>query len=130
MTTPPLPPLPPYAEVLGLSLTEDGALMMPFGDGIVGRPGFLHGGAISGLLELAAFRAVHTALADRAVRIKPINITVDFMRGGRPRDTFAIGHVSRLGTRIANVEAVAWQDNRDTPIAAARINLLLKRPRA
>lgn len=123
-------PLPPYADVLGLSLTEDGTLRMPFADDIVGRPGFVHGGAISGLLELAAYRAVHAALADPAVRIKPINITVDFMRGGRPRDTFAIGHVARLGTRIANVEAVAWQEDRDTPIAAARINLLLKRPRS
>ena len=28
---------------------------MPFDEDVVGRPGFLHGGAIAGLLEFAAF---------------------------------------------------------------------------
>ena len=50
--------LPPYAEILRVSVeAEDGAppvLLMPFADDVLGRPGFLHGGAISGLLEMAA----------------------------------------------------------------------------
>jgi acyl-coenzyme A thioesterase PaaI-like protein len=46
--------LPPYAELLGLR-TEPGAegetlCVMPFREEVVGRPGFLHGGAIAGLL--------------------------------------------------------------------------------
>jgi hypothetical protein len=35
--------------------------------------------------------------------------------------------VERLGKRMANVEAYAWQGERDRPIAAARINFLLER---
>ncbi|HEU0043867.1 MAG TPA: PaaI family thioesterase, partial [Sphingomonas sp.] len=35
--------------------------------------------------------------------------------------------VTRLGTRIANVEAVAWQDDRAKPIASARMNYLIVR---
>ena len=55
-------PLPPYADFLGVRTEpgEDGELLfvMPFGDRVTGRPGYLHGGAISGLLEFAAFGAL------------------------------------------------------------------------
>jgi uncharacterized protein (TIGR00369 family) len=124
--------LPPYAEFLGVVAErgEDGALRfrLPFADTVVGRPGFLHGGAISGLLELAAVGTVMDALRDDpAASVKPINVTVDFMRGGRPRETIAAATVTRLGTRIANVVATAWQDDPDKPIASARMNLLIRR---
>ncbi|WP_375429508.1 PaaI family thioesterase, partial [uncultured Sphingomonas sp.] len=93
-----------------------------------GRPGFLHGGAISGLLEMAAIVALRHALAEEGGgRIKPVNVTVDFMRGGRDKPTRAAGIVTRLGGRVANVEAAAWQDDRDRPIASARMNYLLVR---
>ncbi len=60
-------------------------------------------------------------------RIKPVNVTVDFMRGGRDHPTRALGSVTRLGGRVANVEAVAWQEDRGRPIASARMNYLLVR---
>ena len=124
--------LPPYATLLGLSRirADDGELLyvMPFADAVVGRPGFLHGGAIAGLLEFAALGALYEALGSHeGVTVKPINVTVDFMRGGTQHDTFAAATVTRLGKRIANVEAHAWQLNRAKPIAAAHMNLLLKR---
>lgn len=123
--------LPPYARLLGLTTgrDEDGRLTwtMPFASAVVGRPGFLHGGAIAGLLEFAALGTVYEALGDEPVEVKPINVTVDFMRGGTDRDTFAGATITRLGQRIANVEAVAWQQDRTKPIASARMNLLLRR---
>ena len=100
---------------------------MPFEEDVVGRPGFLHGGAIAGLLEFAAFTTLVRELNDESVTMKPITVTVDYMRGGTDRDTFASATVERLGARIANVEAFAWQKERSTPIAAARINFLLDR---
>ncbi|MCH4893150.1 MULTISPECIES: PaaI family thioesterase [unclassified Sphingomonas] len=126
--------LPPYADLLGLTfdapVAADGApvLVMPFTRDVIGRPGFLHGGAIGGLLEMAAIVALYHALGDDPARVKPINVTVDFMRGGRDKPTRAIGIVTRVGTRIANVEAIAWQDDRDRPIASARMNYLIQRP--
>lgn len=123
--------LPPYAETLGLVLEgEEGGvpvLTMPFADKVMGRPGFLHGGAIGGLLEMAAIAALHRALGDEPARLKPINVTVDFMRGGRDQLTHAAGKVTRLGRRVANIEAEAWQEARAKPIAAARMNVLLIR---
>jgi len=124
--------LPPYAQLLGLAVERDGAgapvLVMPFGNHVLGRPGFLHGGAISGLMEMAAIVALYDALAgEGGGEVKPVNVTVDFMRGGRDKPTRSRGIVTRLGTRVANVEATAWQDDPAKPIAAARMNYLIVR---
>lgn len=124
--------LPPYADTLGLSIDPDDVdgctLIMPYADAVLGRPGFLHGGAISGLMEMAAIVALRRALAgEGGGRIKPINVTVDFMRGGRDKLTYSKGLVTRLGKRVANVEATAWQDDPAKPIAAARMNYLVVR---
>ena len=124
--------LPPYADLLGLTVAPGGdgppVLVMPYAEGVIGRPGFLHGGAIGGLLEMAAIAALQFALEDEGGgRIKPVNVTVDYMRGGRDKPTYGVGIVTRLGTRVANVEAVAWQDDRAKPIAAARMNYLIVR---
>ncbi len=123
--------LPPYADLLRLSADPEDRtiLVMPFDQGVIGRPGFVHGGAIGGLLEMAAIVALEYALEeDGGGRIKPINVTIDYMRGGREKPTRAQGIVTRLGNRVANVEATAWQDDRSRPIAAARMNYLIVRP--
>lgn len=124
--------LPPYAALLGVTLERDGdgppLLVMPFDDAVVGRPGFLHGGAIAGLLEIAAIVALDDALEQQGGgRVKPVNVTVDFMRGGRDMPTRAAGSVTRLGARIANVDVRAWQDDRSRPIAGARMTFLIAR---
>lgn len=124
-------PLPPYARWLGLSTrrSEQGDLLwvMPFGDQVLGRPGFLHGGAIAGLLEFAALGALYDALEGQPATLKPINVTVDFLRGGTAQETCAAATIARLGKRVANVEAHAWQEDRTRPIAAARMNVLIRR---
>ncbi|WP_129793157.1 PaaI family thioesterase [Sphingosinicella sp. CPCC 101087] len=124
--------LPPYAIFLGISRrrSEEGETLfvMPFADVVLGRPGYLHGGAIAGLLEFAAIGAIYDALGTtEEVTVKPINVTVNFMRGGTQHDTFATATITRLGNRVANVEAHAWQQDRAKPIAAAQMNVLLKR---
>jgi uncharacterized protein (TIGR00369 family) len=125
-------PLPPYARFLGISTrrSEDGALefVMPFGNLVLGRPGYVHGGALAGLLEFAAFGALFEALGTSdAVTVKPINVTVQYMRGATRHDTIASATITRLGKRIANVEAHAWQLDRAKPVAAAQLNILLRR---
>ena len=124
-------PLPPYALFLGLR-TERGTggelmFVMPFGDRVTGRPGYLHGGAIAGLLEFAAFGALFEALGADRPQVKPVNVTIQYMRGGTNHDTYAAAEVTRLGKRVANVEAHAWQLDRTKPIAAAQMNVLLRR---
>lgn len=124
--------LPPYAEALGVSAEREASgrlvVSMDYAAHVRGRPGFLHGGAIAGLLEIAAIATVQDRLgSDDRPRFKPITVTTDFMRGGRDKRTYAAAVISRLGSRLANVESFAWQDDEATPIAAARLNFLLAR---
>lgn len=125
------PMLPPYAQALGIAVDHHEAhlpvLAVDFTDRIQGRPGFLHGGALSGLMEMAAIAALKAELARRGVdgRIKPVNVSVEFMRGGTAQRTFAVGRVTRAGRRLAVVSAEAWQEDRAKPIATALINVLL-----
>lgn len=124
--------LPPYAKALDMEVIDRSGpapvIGMPFADKVQGRPGYLHGGAISGLLEMAAVSALHQALAERdtEVSFKQVNVTIDFMRGGTGQQSFAVGSVTRLGRTMANVEATAWQDDMEKPMATAAMHYLLK----
>ena len=76
---------------------------------------------------MAAFAALRSELARRGstARIKPVNLSVEFMRGAGEARTFAIGSVTRAGRRIANLSATAWQGDPDKPVASAWMNVLL-----
>lgn len=127
------PQLPPYARALDMRIEglHDGLplIAMPFDNRVQGRPGFLHGGAISGLLEMSAIAAISHALGERgdAATFKQVNVTVDFMRGGTMRTSYAVGTITRLGRTMANVESRAWQDDPAKPMAIATLHYLLKR---
>jgi uncharacterized protein (TIGR00369 family) len=124
--------LPPYAEALGISIDHDRdgdpVLTMEPSAKVLGRPGFIHGGALSGLMEMAAIAALRAELDRRGeavVKLKPVNVQVEFMRGGTEQATFASGTVTRAGRRVALVNAEAWQDDRSKPIALAQMKVLL-----
>lgn len=124
--------LPPYADALGIEPTRDDngrlVLDLPFGNHVSGRPGFLHGGAIAGLLEIAGIASLYDYLGEEdRPQVKPVTVTTDFMRNGFPKLTHAAGIVTRAGRRMANIESFAWQEDEAKPIAAARMNLLLVR---
>lgn len=123
--------LPPYAKGLGIEIDhdEDGnpVLFVDFTDRIQGRPGFLHGGAMGGLMEMAAMAALRAEMERRGekMKLKPVNIQVEYMRGGTQQRTFAMGKVTRAGRRVALVNAECWQDDRAKPIALAQMKILL-----
>lgn len=123
--------LPPYAQALGIELDhlDDGVpvLAVDFSDRIEGRPGYLHGGALSGLMEMAAIAALQADLArqGKTSQIKPVNVAVEFMHGGKAKRTYARGRLTRSGRRLAVVSAEAWQDDPARPIASALMNIIL-----
>lgn len=127
--------MPPFATTMGMTVDHmHGGLPVityDYGPSVMGRPGFLHGGALSGLLEISAIAALRVTLGqdESNLRIKPVNITINFMRGGRELRTYALGEVTRIGRRVANVEAKAWQDDPAKPIATVFMNFLLSAPR-
>ena len=56
---------------------------------------------------------------------KTIDITVDYLRPGLPRDAYARARVVRSGRRYASVQVEAWQDNRVRLFAAATGHFLM-----
>ncbi len=124
--------LPPYAGLLGITIEPDTpvgdppVLRMDYADALAGRPGHLHGGAIAGLLDMAAYAALVHSLtaAGQHPRFKPIGITIDYVRGGKMKPTFARGRVTKVGSRVATVIVEAWQDE-GKQMAAARLHLLM-----
>lgn len=126
--------MPPFARHMGMAVDhiKDGlpVIAYEYGPIVMGRPGFVHGGALGGLLEIAAIAALRVTLGQEEsnLRIKPVNITINFMRGGRELRTYALGEVTRIGRRVANVEAKAWQEDPAKPIATVFMNFLLSSP--
>lgn len=123
--------LTPYARALGIVLDRmEGdvpVLRVEFANAVQGRPGALHGGAISGLLETAGYALLRGALAgaQRPTAMKPINLTVQFLASGKPRPTFARARIVKLGRRTANLSVEAWQDDPARPIASAVMNVMV-----
>lgn len=119
----------PYAQFLGVRAELRGdelTLIMPFADHLIGNPLLpaLHGGVVGALMELTALTQL--AVAARTEKFpKTIDIGVDYLRSGRPADTFARARVIKRGRRIANVQVEAWQDARDKPIAAMHGHFLM-----
>ncbi len=124
--------LSPYAQTMGFQTERDAegrlVIAMPYGNGVRGRPGFVHGGALAGLLETVAYVTLSEALGtEDTPQLKPINVTATYMRGAMETTTFARATIERLGKRIANIEAVAWQDDPEKPVAIAQMNIMLDR---
>lgn len=119
----------PYARFIGMRIERKGnevTTTLPFAAHLVGNPILpaLHGGVIGAFLEMTGMIQL---IADSATaRIpKPIDITIDYLRSGRPLDTFARATVTKQGRRVANVRAEAWQDDRMKPIAALHGHFLV-----
>lgn len=119
----------PYAAFLGVRAELKGdelTLILPYSEHLVGNPLLpaLHGGVVGALMELTAITQL--AIASKSEKFaKTIDIGVDYLRSGKPVDTYARARVVKIGRRIANVQAEAWQAERSEPIAAMHGHFLV-----
>lgn len=119
----------PYARFLGLLTRREGDLLtvtMPFADKLIGNPVLpaLHGGSTAAMLELTAVAQV-AVLYPRLALPRPINVSVTYLRSGRPLDVHARARISKAGRRVAHVQAEAWQDDEAQPIASLSAHFLV-----
>lgn len=119
----------PYARLLGIDVEAvEGGIecVLPFHADLIGntRLPAIHGGVIGSFLELTAlFRLIdESGLANVP---KPISFTIDYLRSAGPRETRARAEIFKLGRRISHVRVIAWQDERDRPVAAANGKFLM-----
>lgn len=120
----------PYVRFLGIRAQQQGddlTFVLDFGEHLIGNPRLpaLHGGVIGAFLETAAIVQLMWKSESSALP-KTIDIAIDYLRSGRPRDTYAKATLTKHGRRVANVRAEAWQDHPERPIAAAHGHFLLQ----
>ncbi|MEM6488520.1 MAG: PaaI family thioesterase [Pseudomonadota bacterium] len=142
----------PYNAVLGVAVERLGdelTMRLPFAPHLVGNPFLpaLHGGVTGSFLEIAALTQLAwdrlaAALAEEATlpaaqaaqavaeerfaaMPRTVDVTVDYLRRGLPRDSFARARVQKTGRRVAHVHVEAWQEARDRPFAMLRGNFLM-----
>lgn len=119
----------PYVGFLGMEASVDGGAVLarlPFREPLIGNTSLpaIHGGVIGAFLELTALAALSARVPGRG-QARTIDVTIEYLRSGRPEATFAAAEVVKLGRRIANVRVEAWQSDRSKPIAALRGHFLL-----
>jgi acyl-coenzyme A thioesterase PaaI-like protein len=119
----------PYCRWMGISVRNiagDLLGVLSYSDMLIGNAALpaLHGGTLGALLESTAiFQLLWDA--ETVVLPKTIDITVDYLRSGRPVDSFAKAILTRQGRRVANVRVEAWQEDRTRPIAIAHGHFLI-----
>ena len=119
----------PYAGFLGITVDETDGLLcatLASSDHIIGNPALpaIHGGVVGALLETTAILQLLWTQESATVP-KTITITIDYLRSAGAKDTYAVAHVTKLGGRVANVHAYAWQDDPEKPVAALNGNFLI-----
>jgi acyl-coenzyme A thioesterase PaaI-like protein len=124
----------PYMRFLGIGFDRRGDELtgvLNYDDKLIGNPLLpaLHGGVTAAFLEVTAIVTLSWQMiwddmeAGRldAERLTPealprlpktIDLTVDYLRSGLPRDAYARARLNRSGRRYASVHVEAWQDNR------------------
>ncbi len=120
----------PYLGFLGVTVDlSRGELVgkMAYAESNIGNATLpaLHGGTIGALLESTAILQILWE-TEAAIVPKIVTITIDYLRSGKPMDTFARGIITKQGRRIVNVGVEAWQDDRSRPIARANTHFLVE----
>ncbi|OCX66735.1 thioesterase [Thioclava sp. SK-1] len=135
----------PYIGFLGVHFDRRGDELtgiLPFDESLIGNHALraLHGGATAAFLEVTAIIELSFSTywgqieagglidhADAPLPLMPktIDFTVDYLRGGLPRDAYARARVNRSGRRYASVHVEAWQDNRTRLFAQATGHFLM-----
>ncbi|GID07640.1 MULTISPECIES: PaaI family thioesterase [Pseudomonas] len=122
----------PYAELIGVECSRVGdelLFRLPANKDNIGNPLLpaIHGGVIAGFMELSA--ALHLLIFTGSPGVpKIIDFSLDYLRAGQFRDTWARCQVCRQGRRVANVAITAWQSTEAEPIATARAHFKIEEP--
>lgn len=114
----------PYIGFLGIRFDRRGdelTATLPWRDGLTGNPMLpaLHGGVTAAFLEVTAITGLlwsglrQGRIPARSPLILPktIDLTIDYLRPGQPRDAFARARINRSGRRYASVHVETWQDD-------------------
>lgn len=119
----------PYAGLLGMNVKEEGngyLFHLPPLPTNIGNPILpaLHGGALGGFMEMSAILHLSVSM-DESRLPKVIDFSIDYLRAGLYKDTYAKCEIIRFGGKVVNIDITAWQEDIAKPIARARGQFLV-----
>ena len=123
-----------YLRFLGIRFDHAGeelTAVLPFAPQLIGNPVIpaLHGGVTAAFLEVTAIVGLVWAGLAEGTEVsalpKTIDLTVDYLRAGQPKDAFARARINRSGRRYASVQVEAWQDDPTRPFAQGTGHFLM-----
>lgn len=126
----------PYLSFLGLRFEMAGdrlTAVLPFQPMLIGNPMIpaLHGGVTAAFLEATAILGLVWSSLPQEGPFEPprlpktIDLTVDYLRPGLSRDSFAEARIVRQGRRYASVHVEAWQEDRSRLFAQGTGHFLM-----
>jgi uncharacterized protein (TIGR00369 family) len=126
----------PQGRALGLEVTGiDGTKVTgraPYRPEFVGDPetGTIAGGVITTFLDQLCGMAAVLAMREPAM-VATIDLRIDYMRPAEPgRDVLAQAQCYKIGRNVAFVQAIAFEDSADNPIARATSTFMITQPAA
>ncbi len=121
----------PYAKFLGIQrviTSEDNKYIFSIKPkaSLVGNPTLpaIHGGALGGFMEISA--TIHLMMKLEVLLVpKVVDFSIDYIRAGKLKETFVRCKIVRFGRKLVNLSVEAWQEDEQTPIAKARMQVLI-----
>ncbi|MCC5920319.1 MAG: PaaI family thioesterase [Cyclobacteriaceae bacterium] len=123
----------PFHRLIGLELVEMEAgkalVRIPFREDLVGDPRSkrIHGGVISTAMDAAGGAAVITTLSSNEDQISTVDISVDYLVAGKPKDLYVRGEIIRDGKGVVFTHMSAYHEEGEPPIAVSRAVYRVKR---
>ncbi|MBL4836048.1 MAG: PaaI family thioesterase [Kordiimonadaceae bacterium] len=101
------------------STDGDTIVALEFQETLIGDPlvRAMHGGILTSLMEVAAFRVAISAQPEGTSHGKLLSQSVQFLRGTSGHHSFAAAKVIRNGARLTTVDAIVWQHDKAKPAA-------------
>ena len=136
----------PFGAFMGFRVERFGdelSFIMPHQEWHIGSPTLpaLHGGGVASFLEYASilglsWHALWSQIEEEHLTLeaiekagvtlpKTIDLSIDYLRPGLARDSYARVRINRSGRRYASVHAEAWQDQRDRLFAQSTGHFLM-----
>jgi uncharacterized protein (TIGR00369 family) len=116
----------PFNKMVGFKLLEVRenfvSILIPYRPELIGdiRRGSIHGGVIAAAMDAVGGAAAATTLKHETDKLSTIDLRVDYLEPGQPRDLITEATVKKSGSKVIFVSMVTYHDTRDKPIAEGR----------